>query len=79
MLLPRPPALDLDLERETKERPDHHDPRENRKAVQGRIDRHGVDDVGGDEELQPEQDAPAQVLAELSIGIGLPPAGRDEP
>ncbi len=45
-LLPRPAALDLDLEREAEEGPDQHDRCQHAQIVERGVDRDRADDVG---------------------------------
>ena len=71
--VPRPEAVDLDLEREAEQYPDHHDEPEHPDALEGAIHDDRQDDVGDDEDLDAEQDRPAQVAAEprVPVGVGL--------
>lgn len=63
-LLPGPAPLDFHLEGEAEKRPDEHDASKHDQAVNGRFDGNGVDDVGRDQELQPEQNRATEVGAE---------------
>jgi len=50
---PRGDALDLGFQREAQERPDHHDQPEHEDIVEGRRDRDGANQVGGDQDFLP--------------------------
>ena len=72
---PRHDAVHLDVEREAQERPDEDDEPERRGAFERLIDRDGQDDVGHDQDLEAEQDRPAEVVAQGRVG-DLPVARR---
>ena len=61
--LPRPSSLDFHLQREAEERPDQHDTGKNGQAADSWLHRNGVDDVGRDKELEPEQNGLAEAGA----------------
>ena len=61
--LPWPAAFEFEREAPAQERADRHDQREHDHAVHRRRERDGLDDVGGDEHLEPEQDRAAHVVA----------------
>ena len=65
---PRPDAIDLHLERETEEDPDHDDDAKNGDALECRVDDYRPDDVGDDQDLEAEQNAAAQVPAQCVVG-----------
>ena len=65
--LPRPTPLDFELEREA-EGADRDDSGEHRDAGESRFDRHSVDDVGGDEQFEAEQDGSAEIGAQRLAG-----------
>jgi hypothetical protein len=50
-------------------------PPESDDALEGRLDRHRVDDVGGDEEFEAEQDRPAKVGSKVRNRLVGPPPG----
>ena len=52
--LPGPFPIDLDLERPTQECTDEHNQSKDAYAGEGRVDSHAIDDVGGNQEFQPE-------------------------
>jgi hypothetical protein len=54
-------ALNLYLEREAQERPDKDDEAEPSQVVEGRVDGDRADDIGSDQELEPEEDRSAEV------------------
>ena len=58
-------TFDLRFQRETQDRPYHHDQPEHEDAVQSRRDRDGAEQVGGDQDFQPEQQGSAEGLAQL--------------
>jgi hypothetical protein len=62
--LPGPASFDLHLQRKAEEGPDQHDSGKHREAVEVRLDRDGVDDIGRDQKLEPEQDRAPEVGAE---------------
>jgi hypothetical protein len=55
-LLPGPATGDLEFERPTEERADQHNAREHSGALEGGRHRDRSDDVGGDQELEPQED-----------------------
>src|SRR5262249_50011890 len=77
--LPRPAAFQLESETPAKERSNGDDNRQDNHAVEVRRKRHGSDDIGSDQNLEPEQDGAAEVVAQAQIGtcIGAS-AQRDE-
>src|SRR4029450_12542699 len=54
---PRPTTIDLDLQREAQECPDQHDQPQDGDVLQRGLHGDGPDDVGRDQELQPQQNA----------------------
>src|SRR5690606_29115240 len=68
--LPRPAPLQLDLEGEAQEGPDQDDQPEEGDAFERQGDGHGADDVGGDEELEAEEDGATDPLAEPDVDLG---------
>src|SRR5512132_321666 len=56
--VPWPHAVRLDLEREAEEDPHNHDHAQHGDALDGLIDNDRPDDVGDDQHLEAEQDAP---------------------
>ena len=70
---PRQDALDLGFQREAQERPDRHDQPEHVDILEGGRDGHGANQVGGDQDLQPEQQGPAEGLAQDQVSLGRPP------
>src|SRR4249920_3933171 len=54
---PGPATVELDFQREAQERPDDDDQPKNSDILERGLDGDGTDDVGGHQELQPEQDA----------------------
>ena len=76
---PGPAPFDLDLEREAEEGPDENDAAEDEQALKRRLDRHRVDDVGGDQELEPEQDGAAHIRAIEGEGVRSGPAVQHLP
>src|SRR5271169_6108153 len=58
--LPGPFAFDLNLERPTQKGTDEHDEAKHSNALEGRVDSDTVDDVGSDQEFQPEHDRSPQ-------------------
>ena len=69
---PRRNALDLGFQREAQDRPDHHDQPEHEDIVESRRDRDGAHQVGGDQDLQPEQQGPAERLAQYQVSLCRP-------
>src|SRR4029078_10500818 len=67
--VPWPDTVDLDLQREAEEDPNHDDAAEHRDAFEGGIDDDRPDDVSHDQHLQAEQDAAAQITAQSGIGL----------
>src|SRR5690242_20621326 len=59
--LPGPFPIDLDLERPTEERPDEHNQSKDANAGEGRVDRHAIDDVGGNQEFQSEYNGSSKI------------------
>jgi hypothetical protein len=72
VVLPRPAPLDLHLEREGQERADEDDEAEYAEAPGSRIAGDRPDDVGGDEELEPEEDCLAEIPSLLAVCRGEP-------
>lgn len=72
---PWPTALELDFEAETEEGADHDDDPEDRRVLERRAHRHGPDDVASYEDLEAEEDGPADATAG-TCGTGRPPADR---
>jgi len=68
---PRRHPVDLDLQAEAQERPDEHDDPEDDDILKGGGDRHGADEVPGDEDFDPAAEL-ADCLARLAL------AGRRE-
>ena len=66
-------ALDLDLQREAQERPDQHDEPEDQDVVEGRGYGDRPDQVGGDEDLQPEQQRAPERPAQRRVAAGRLP------
>ena len=54
---PGPATVELDFQREAQERPDEDDQPKDSDVLERGLDGDGPDDVGGHQELQPEQDA----------------------
>ena len=73
---PRRHAVHLDVQREAQEGPDQDDQPERRRALERLVDGDGQDDVGDDQDLEPEQDGAPQVVAQG--GVGDPPVALDE-
>jgi MFS family permease len=63
-------ALDLDLQREAQERPDQHDEPEDQDVLQGRGHGDGPDQVGGDEDLQAQQQRAPEGPAQRRVASG---------
>src|SRR5215467_2443982 len=77
VLLPRPAAGDLYLQREAQEGADEDDGAEHGHADEGGLGGDGADDVGGHQQFQAEQDGLAELLAEAAVIVGLMPAEPD--
>ena len=75
--LPRPVAGDLHFQREAQEGSNEHDPTQHCDAAQVGPDGDGADDVGGDQQLQAEQDRPAELLAKRAVDLGIRRRSRD--
>src|SRR3546814_15219695 len=75
-LVPRPFALDFNFKGKAEEGPDRDNARQYRNALQRRLDGDGVDDVGGQEELEPQQYRLAQIIAKA---MHAPVAGSAGP
>lgn len=71
-LRPWPAPFDLDLQRETQERPDRHNAGKDPDATEGRIDGDGVDDVAGHEEFKTKQNRAAEMLPVFTVGRSRP-------
>src|SRR5262249_39261310 len=69
--LPRPTAGQLDLQRPAQEGPDQHDDGEYCHAGEGGLGGDSADDVAGYQQLQAEQDCPAELLAETAVIAGI--------
>src|SRR6266704_6305055 len=65
--LPGPFAIDLNLKRPAQERTDEHNKPKHANACEGRIDSDAVNDVGSNQEFQPEHDRSPQVQAQMAI------------
>src|SRR3954452_17666713 len=78
---PRRHAVDLGLEGEAEHRPDDDDHAEDRDARQRGLHGDGPDEVGGDQDLQAEQDDAAESLPEHQVGPApvVRPAEAPEP
>src|ERR1700704_204203 len=75
--LPGPASVDFELQGDTEERPDEHDERQDARALEGWVNGDRPDDVGRDQELEPEEDRPPQALAVGPVdGIELVGAQR---
>ena len=70
---PRRHALDLGFQREAQERPDHHDQPEHVDILETGRDRDSANQVSRDQDLQPEQQGPAEGLAQHQVSRGRPP------
>jgi hypothetical protein len=70
MALPWPAALNLYLEREAQVRPDKDCEARHSHVVESRIDGGRAEDIGSDQEREPEKDLSAEVSPELMIGRG---------
>ncbi len=66
-LLPGPPPVEFDLEREAKERPDEHDHRQDAEAAKCRRHRDSPNDVCGDDKFQAEEDCSSQCLSTPAV------------
>jgi YD repeat-containing protein len=66
--LPGPFPIDLNLERPTQERTNEHNQSKYAYAGEGRIDSHAIDDVGGNQEFQPEHNGSAKIETQTMIG-----------
>lgn len=77
-LLPRPSALQFDLQCHAQERADQNNKTENQDALKRRCNGHGPDDVGRHKELKSKQDASPQILAEPPVRVAGPSADRHE-
>src|SRR6266566_894901 len=66
--LPGPFTIDHNLERPTQERTDEHNQSKYANAGEGRIDSHAIDDIGGDQEFQPEHNRSAEIQTQTTIG-----------
>lgn len=67
--LPGPATFELHLQRHTQERSDRDDDREHAGTAKRRRNGDGSDNVGGHEQLKPEQDRLTEGLAEAPIAI----------
>jgi hypothetical protein len=65
--LPGPFAIDLNLERPAQERTDEHKKSKHANAREGWLDGDAADDIGSDQEFQPDHDRSPQVQAEMAI------------
>ena len=66
-------ALDFDLQREAQERPDQYDQPEDQDVIQGRGHGNRPDQVGGDEDLQAEQERAPEGPAQRRVALGRQP------
>jgi hypothetical protein len=76
--LPWPAAGQLYLQRETQEGANQDDDGEYRHAGEGGLSGDSADDVADDQQLQAEQDRPAELLAEMAVDAGLMTAQLDD-
>src|SRR5262249_16316766 len=70
-------AGQLYLQREAQEGADQDDDGEYRHAGEGGFSGDSADDVADHQQLQAEQDRPAELLAEAAVGAGLTMAEPD--
>jgi hypothetical protein len=70
LAIPRPSTSHFNLQGETQKRPDENDDDQDANALKGRRGSDGPDNVTSYQELQAEQDRPAECLAELPIIVG---------
>ena len=68
--LPRPFAVDLDIDRPAQERADKHDQPEYANGHEGGIDGDAVNDIGGDQEFQTDHDRSPQLETQVTIRHG---------
>ena len=64
---PRPAPLDLDFEREAQKGPYDDDHRQDSHTTKRRVDCHRVDDVAGNEELEPQQNGATELLPVFAV------------
>ena len=76
--LPGPAPADLQFQGKAQEGADDHQQGQDPQVLEGRAHRHRTDDIGGDEELQPQQDGLAEIAAKAAITIFKGPL-LDEP
>jgi|GEM_PF-5462607 len=76
LALPRPPALQLDLQGHAQESPNQDDQAQDEDTLERRHNGHGPNDVGRNEKLQSEQDPTPEVLAEPAVTNGFPEASH---
>ena len=67
LVLPRPAALDLELQSDAEEGADEDDQAKNDDVVQGGIYNHSVNNVASYKELEPEQNGSSHILATKAI------------
>jgi hypothetical protein len=60
------------VQREAQNHPDQDDQPENQDIVEAGCDGDHTDEVGRHEDFQPEQQCPAERLAQHQIGLGRP-------
>jgi hypothetical protein len=78
--LPWESPFELDLERHAQERSDNNNDRQHPDALEGGGDRHGADDVGGDQHFEAEKNRPPDSLAISPIHLlPLRPASLEAP
>ena len=68
-LAPGQAPFDFRLETEAQESSDQNDSRQNGNAFHCRFDGDRVDDVGRDEEFEPQQDGPAEARSQFLYGL----------
>jgi hypothetical protein len=67
--LPRPAPLEFHLQRPAQEGPHHHDRGEDTHTGEGRIDRHGPDDIPSYQDFEPEEDRAADALPVRPVNL----------
>ena len=75
-MLPRPAALDLELQGDAEKGAYEDDQAKNEDVVQGRIYNNSVNDVASYKELEPEQNGSSHILATKAIcanRVAMPP------
>src|SRR6516165_11017260 len=68
---PWPAAFELECEAPAQERADCHYHRQDYHAVHSWRERHGADDVGGDQHLEPKQDGATEILPQALVWSGV--------